>query len=211
MFRHPMVPDAMHQHRLVSLAALALCLVLLPARLAATTVVPPQFDSLVAQADTVVHSVVKAVSSEWQENQGHRNIVTHVTLEVREVVTGSAPQILVLQALGGKVGDDELVVEGAPQFQVGDEDILFVHGNGIQFSPLVGVMYGRYPVVHDAATKQDYIARNNGAALYSVQEVSLPLEKAQTHAANAMPLTKAEFIRCIRQSHQVVNAPQKQL
>ena len=183
-------------------ALIALGLALLPWPGRATTVVPPSFDSLVAQADYVVHAVVKSVSSQLQVVQGHKRIVSYVALDVREVITGNPPAQLVLQMLGGTVGNETMFVEGAPQFQVGDEDILFVHGNGTQLSPLVAIMHGRYPVVHDAMTKADYVARNNGKALYSEQEVALSMEQAPTPLPGAVPLTKAEFIARIRQSRQ---------
>ncbi len=44
-------------------AALAFSLVLLPLPSVATSVVPPSFDSLVAQADYIVHTVVKSKNS----------------------------------------------------------------------------------------------------------------------------------------------------
>jgi hypothetical protein len=200
----------MHLRALLSLAALAAGL-LLPARLSATTVMPLPFDDLVAGADFVVHAVVKSVSSEWQENQGHRNIITKITLEVRTTVAGTAPATLVLVQLGGQVGQDRLEVSGSPQFAVGDEDILFVQGNGRQLSPLVGMMYGRFPVVHDAATHTSYIARSNGAALYSAQEVAQPLGRKLTHPAAANPLTLDRFIQQIRLSSQNHRTAAKQL
>ncbi len=181
---------------------LALCLGLAPLRTNATTVVPPEFDSLVSQADYVVHTIVKSVTSELQVNQGQKRIVTFVTVQIRDVITGNPPDALVLQMLGGTVGNETMFVEGAPQFQIGDEDILFIHGNGTQLSPLVAIMHGRYPVVHDPKSNNDYVARNNGLPLFSEQEVSLSMEQTSNHPAGAVPLTKEQFINRIRQSHQ---------
>jgi len=168
--------------------------------LRATTVVPPKFESLVGQADYIVRAVVTAVHAEMISSGPNRHIVTTVELDVRQVIAGAPPAPLVLTMLGGKVGAEEMRVEGAPKFQVGDEDILFVHGNGKSFTPLVALMHGRYPVLKDAAGRE-YMARANGAPLYSEQEVSLPMgaaSKIKAEQADAAPLSPDEFVRRIQ-------------
>ncbi len=168
----------------------------------ATTVIPPDFQQLVSQSDYIVRAVVKSVSSEMQTDGQNRHIITKVELDVREVISGTPPQPLVLEMLGGKVGNEEMVIEGAPKFKVGDEDILFVHGNGQQMNPLVALMHGRYPIKRDAATGREYVARSNGAALYDEKEVALPMsDKApvqQALKANVQPLSAADFVSRIR-------------
>jgi hypothetical protein len=186
--------------RFILLAA-AVILALQPLVAPATTVRAPSFDSLVNQADYVVRAVVKSVSSEFQTSGTNRHIITKVALSVSEVVKGTPPQPLVLEMLGGKVGDVVMTVDGAPQFLVGDEDILFIHGNGEQISPLVAIMYGRYPIYRDATSGEDYVVRSNGMPLYSEQDVSLPLTKLSTAKeanSGARPMTAAAFIGKIR-------------
>ena len=151
---------------------LAAILAAVPA--SATSVIPPEFNQLVDQADYIVRAVVKSVTSELRTSGPHRHIITKVELDVREVISGTPPQPLVLQLLGGKVGDEEMVVEGAPRFKVGDEDILFVHGNGRQLCPLVAMMYGRYPIKRDDHGRE-YMTRSNGTPLLSEQEVAQPM------------------------------------
>lgn len=174
----------------------------------ATTVVPPDFAELVRGSDFVVRARVKSVESEARRQQGRALIFTRVTVEVLETIAGEPPTPLVLTLLGGRVGEDELVVEGAPTFAVGDEDILFVQGNGVNFHPLYAVMHGRYPVKHDAATGRDYVTRNDGVPLADVAEVALPLGDAAAPAARlqrrfrspAEALSPAEFAQRIRQT-----------
>jgi len=93
------------------------------------------------------------------------------------------PVPLILEMVGGKVGSEEMVVDGAPKFKVGDEDILFVHGNGRQINPLVALMHGRYPVKHDVHTGREYISRSNGEPLLSEQQVSRTLAAESVNAA----------------------------
>jgi hypothetical protein len=190
------------------LAALGLGLAVATPAAHATTVVPPEFSALVNESDCIVRAVVKSVSA-VKKSRGHGvKIFTEVELQIVEVVAGTAPATLTLEMLGGKVGGQELMVEGAPQFQVGDEDILFVSGNGKNISPLNRMMHGRYPILKDAATGRAYVARSDHEPLRSVAEVSLPMggdaagEPQRGALANAAPLTPEEFIRQIRASVQ---------
>ena len=168
----------------------------------ATTVIPPDFQQLVSQSDYIVRAVVKSVTSEMQTDGQSRHIITKVELDVREVISGTPPQPLVLEMLGGRVGAEEMVVQGAPQFKVGDEDILFVHGNGQQINPLVALMHGRYPIKRDAATGREFMARSNGEALYDEKDVVQPMAETalvqRALKANAQPLSAADFVSRIK-------------
>lgn len=187
------------------LATLAFAVVLLlPSRMLATTVEAPEFKDLISQADYVVRGVVKSISSEWRETaDGRRYIASQVEITVNEVIKGTPPEKVVLQMLGGRVGDDELVVEGAPKLMIGEEDIFFVHGQGRLISPFVGIMHGVYPVLHNFGSGRDYVLRSNGMPLYSEQDVSLPMTRlSDTKLLNpaAQPITAETFIRQIRQT-----------
>ena len=164
-------------------------------------VIPPKFAELVKQSDYIVHAVVKSVTSEMFSNGAHRHIITKVELDVREVISGAPPQPLVLQMLGGKVGAEEMVVEGAPKFKVGDEDILFLHGNGRQLNPLVALMHGRYPIKREAGTGREYMTRSNGRPLTNEQEVVQPMEGNATvpfTPNSALALSPADFTSRIK-------------
>ena len=159
--------------RVLAISLVCLLFGLPPVR--ATTVVPPEFSQLVNESDYIVRAVVKSVASEWREDQGHRHIFTFVELDVREVLAGSPPQPLILQMLGGRVGDEELTVSGAPKFAVGDEDVLFIQGNGKNISPLFAIMHGRYPVMKEKGTGREFVARSNRVPLQDTAEVAMPM------------------------------------
>lgn len=195
--------------RLLLLCALALSSVL---SLFATTVIPPEFDQLVGNADYIVRATVKSVTSEWREKNGHRNIFTLVELTVNEVITGTPPQPLVLEMLGGTVGDEEFQIVGTPKFKVGEESVLFVQANGRQYYPLAGIMHGKYPIKRDAQSGREYIARSNGAPLYDEKEVVEPMEsEATANAARAgqEPLSPAAFAAKIRTAHTAIQQRQR--
>lgn len=178
------------------------CLILIfsavPGR--ATTVVPPQFEELVAKSEYIVRAVVKSVNAQMHADGAHRHIITKVELNVLEVIGGTPPQPLILEMLGGKVGAEEMTVDGTPKFQVGDEDILFVRGNGRQFCPLVALLHGRYPIKSDASTGRQFMTRGDGSLLANEQEVARPMIQAERSPPTPSPvpaksaLTPADFV-----------------
>ncbi len=178
----------------------------LPTR--ATTVEPPTFAALVNESDYIVRAVVKSVRSEWREKNGHRNIFTLVEIEVLEVISGTPPQPLVLEMLGGRVGEDEMVVQGMPMFTVGQEDILFVRGNGRQFYPLTAAMHGRYPI-HRKPGARAQVARSNQLPLHDTAEVALPMNEGpapdpkQTAGASVPVLSPEDFVQQIKAAYNV--------
>ncbi len=186
--------------RRIPLLSLVAALVL-PLRAFATTVEPPEFKDLVGQSDYVVRGVVKSITPEWREYQGRKYIASLVEIEVGEVVKGAPPAKVVLDLVGGRIGADELRIEGAPRFQIGEEDLFFVKANGTAMYPLFGIMHGLYPILHDFKSGQDFVLRSNGMPLYSEQDVSLPMSRlsdAKVHNPAAQPLTAGAFIRLIR-------------
>ena len=191
------------------LIGLALGLPLLPLRLPATTVEAPDIDSLISQSDYVVRAVVKSATAGWREHAGRRYIGTRVELEIREVVKGTPPSPLVLELIGGRVGEDELVVQGMPRFHVGEENVLFIHGEQRKMFPLVALMHGVYPILREAKSGAEYVLRSNGLPLYSVQDVALPMNRSNTitqQNPSARPLSAGAFIAQIRQ-RVVLNQP----
>lgn len=172
----------------------------------ATTVVPPEFPQLVNESDYIVRAMVKSVTSEWRGSPEQGSIFTRVELEVREVIAGTPPQPLVLEMLGGKVGDQEITLQGAPKFRVGQEDILFVQGNGLNIYPLFALMHGRYPVRKELGTGREYVTRSNDVPLQDISEVSLPMAEGtvaelQRRMKNpAQALTPAQLVQRIKAS-----------
>lgn len=169
----------------------------------ATTVIPPSFDALVNESDYIIHSRVKSVSTEKRPASQGVKIVTRVELEVLELIAGSPPSNVTLELLGGKVGDEEMQVEGMPRFIEGDEDILFVRDNGRTICPLYGMMHGRYGVRADSSTGQKYLVRVDETPLHSSAEISAPLgDHSSTPSARSVEiagaLAPAEFIRQIK-------------
>jgi len=174
-----------------------------PAR--ATTLIAPDFSTLVGTAQRVVHGSVLSVKSAWVEQSGYRVIKTWVTIRVVEDLTEppTGDTSLVLEFLGGRVGDAEMKLEGSPRFSTDDELVLFVSKNGIDACPLVGWGHGAYRVASDTASGNPRILRSNGLALARTADVALPLEgPAANHPAvlASAPLQSALTLSAFKQA-----------
>lgn len=78
---------------------------------------------------------------------------TYVTYEITRNFKGrsSEDKSITLRFRGGP--DDAgntLIIPGVPLFQAGDQDIVFVRGNGVEISPVVGGNFGRFRISKDA-------------------------------------------------------------
>ena len=170
----------------------------------ASSVVPPEFTELVNESDYIVRAVVKSVTAEERTMpSGSRMIFSKIELEVTQVIAGQPPARLVLQVLGGQIGDRELSIAGAPKFAAGEESIFFVQGNGRQIYPLVRMMHGLYHIRKEAANGREYLSRSNGEPLRHVDEISRPIVSATAGPAlprqlEAEALSPADFVLKIR-------------
>lgn len=161
----------------------------------ATTVIPPTFDQLVANAEMIFEGTVTTLRSEWTGQGSDRHIVTYVTFKIEDPIKGALGADYTIRMFGGTVDGQTVEVTDAPRFKAGDRDILFVEHNGTQFIPLVGIMHGRFHVQLDENGVNEKITKDNGAAVANVSKLGQD-EKA---AVSGTALSKAEFKAAIRQ------------
>lgn len=163
----------------------------------ASSVVPPNFSELVDEADAIYRGAVTDVQARRVARAAGGSVIkTFVTIGIQKALKGPEQRTVVLEFLGGTLGDEALEVSGVPKFTVGDRGIVFVQKNGLQFCPLVRLGHGNYPIARDDNSGQEYVARDNGVPLNDVSEVQAPLlatppVAALRHTANA--LTPAAF------------------
>jgi hypothetical protein len=150
----------------------------LPSAVAATTVIPPTFQQLVAQAEIAIESEVIAIQPRLTNERDATPIVTSVTFRVLRTLKGKVGPTVVLDFLGGTVDDRTLHIDGMPTFHVGDRDVLFAVTSQRFMSPLVGLMHGRVRIVTDPATRQMMVRRFDGQ----------PLRELSTSGLTAQPL-----------------------
>ena len=110
-------------HRITLLAPVVLTLCLGSSISARASVRVLSDEALAVAAGAAVHGRVVAVESRRGPSG---SIHSYVTLDVLEAWGTQLPSRVVLKQLGGRVGDVELVVGGAPQFTPGEEVFVFV-------------------------------------------------------------------------------------
>ncbi|MES1168318.1 MAG: hypothetical protein ABUL61_04015, partial [Oleiharenicola lentus] len=117
---------------------------------------------------------------------------------------------LVLDLVGGRVGDQELMIDGAPKFQVGQDSVLFVRGNGTNFFPLTGLMHGFFPIRHDARTGGDQMLRYDGRLLYNAGELDPTTTTGSAiRTAQDRPMTPESFRDRIQQQQTEITSREK--
>lgn len=144
----------------------------------ATSILPPTFDELVTEADTIVRGTVTKVECVEVESSRGPAVHTLVTLSVERALKGSPGESVTLRLLGGSVGKRTLKVDGLPQFRVGERTVVFFANNNRTMCPVIGARHGRYRIERDAAGGAEVIARDNGRPLASLDEVPLPFVPA---------------------------------
>jgi hypothetical protein len=181
--------------RMRRLGAAALLWVLATGPLAATTTLPLAFDELVSRADTIVRGRVVAVQV-FEEDGPGRPIVTRVTIAAERVLKGPGRPQVVIELLGGRLGDRELVVADSPRFAVGDRAVFHIR-DGRHLSPIVGFTQGRFPVT--TADGVSYVTLPGGHAFDSVAAIGRPVPFATARPIRTLTLAafEAEIVRAV--------------
>ncbi|HXH25251.1 MAG TPA: hypothetical protein VNI78_08385 [Vicinamibacterales bacterium] len=117
-------------------AALAFAVVAFATAASATVVLPVEFPDMVVQAQTIVHGRVVDVRSHM--TAGRRTIETLVTLAVLDALKGEPGRTVVFRVPNGQVGRYRRIMVGAPEFEAGDEVVVFLAGR----PPVVPIPFG---------------------------------------------------------------------
>ena len=116
---------------------------------------------LVAQSDRIV--VGRVVFAEAFQ-RGDGTITTWVRVEVERELRGDAPTKddepeVIIQVLGGQIGNLGMRVEGEPRFSVGERAVIFMReGNQLAFRP-VGMAQGVMRIRMDAGDETVFQSR----------------------------------------------------
>lgn len=121
----------------------------------ATTLRHMDFGELVGRADRVVHARVVGNSVHW--NEAGTQIVTDTTFQVIEEAKGKGPSRVIVQYLGGTLGIVEMHEDGTPEFERGEEVVLFVAPGKLEQKVLVGFSQGVMRVSENPATGRKFV------------------------------------------------------
>ena len=147
---------------------------------------------LTAEANLIVRGTVESVryrNSPGGPNGSRGVPYTFVTYSLSSVLQGSTPsRRLTLRFIGGADGRGGFVdAEGVPHFQVGEEDILFVVGNGERGCPLVMCEFGRFRVLDDT------VHESHGTPVVSVDNGRIRAEGKTPEAFQRFSYPAPEF------------------
>ena len=123
---------------------LALLMLLAAGPAAAAVAAPVTVENLAREADAVVRGKVQRRESRWA--QDGRHIFTFVTVRVGAVWRGAAPERITVRVPGGEVGEIGQRTDAAPEFEDGEEVVLFlVREDGDTFR-VHGLALGKFKV-----------------------------------------------------------------
>jgi hypothetical protein len=134
----------MHHRQLGLTALVAVLPLLMPAAAEATTIVASDFAEMVAGSPLIVHGTVVDVRS--QAIAGRGSIESVVTVAVVTPIAGPAAARVAFRVPNGEVGRYRRITVGAPEFNAGDEVILFLRGQPPALPMPFGLNQGVYRV-----------------------------------------------------------------
>lgn len=125
---------------------------MLSVALQATVILPIEFKELVTTSPVIVHGRVTDTRAVLLD--GRQTVETFVTVDVEEYLKGNLGEHVTFRVPGGQIGRYKTIFVGAPEFNQGDEVVLFLKAptGGVPF--IVGLNQGAYRVMPDARTGQ---------------------------------------------------------
>lgn len=155
---------------------------LLPAALRATVLLPAEFREIVNGSDIIAYGRVTETRVEWSDDR--KNVDTLVSFQVGTYLKGGPGEALVFKVPGGTIGRYRNVLVGAPQFNAGEEAVLFLNSRGREFPSVFGLNQGVFRVSLDTDTQRRMVtppllARGDTPELVvrgAASRRSLPLE-----------------------------------
>ena len=116
-----------------------------------STVLPMTIQQLADAAGQAIDAVVESTDGAWSAD--HATIQTTVRFREVRYLKGQLPDstdTFTLVVPGGTVGDTQLVLTGAPRFEVGQRWLLFLHPT-YNLHPVVGIFRGAFRIEEDTA------------------------------------------------------------
>ncbi|MBI2820150.1 MAG: hypothetical protein HYX73_09245 [Acidobacteria bacterium] len=127
-----------------------LLLLVFPAVAAATTLLAMYLDDLTSESQTVAYGRVVGARTEW--DTAHNWIFTVYTIQPTQYLKGNLGTSFELREPGGERDGIGMIVAGVPQFQVGQESVLFVWTDPKGFHQVIGFEQGAVLIATDSAT-----------------------------------------------------------
>ncbi len=122
----------------------------------ASTLVSMSLEQLTEASSDIVQGRVAGQTDRW--NDAHTQIVTLTSIKVEEAYKGNPTSTVVIEQMGGTVGNVSAFVPGEMTFNPQGEYVLFLEPAAAgSYYRLVGMTQGAYRIYRDAVTKQDRV------------------------------------------------------
>jgi hypothetical protein len=171
---------------------LIVLLVMCAREIRATVLVPAEFHEIVAGSQIIVYGRVASVRAEWSDDRSR--IETIVTVTPGSYLKGGPGNTVTFRVPGGQIGRYRNVMIGAPQFQPGEEAVLFLAASGPSIAHIFGLSQGLYRVKADSRTGQRVVIP---PVLVSNADTAQPIVRGD---ANRRQLSLDDFAATVRQA-----------
>ena len=132
----------------------------------ASTVIPMDLMTMVRYSDRIFAGTVTAIEPYWTPS--HNTIITQVTFSHLTYAKGDYLRTsITLNLRGGRVGSDEIIIDGMPQFAVGQRYITFcsndLGSDANYYLPISGLFQGHFVIFSEDSgqpnTVHDWLRR----------------------------------------------------
>lgn len=112
-------------------------------------------EDLTGNSDLVIRAEVENIRCAWNEDQ--TEVISYATLSVKEPIKGLLKQEeIIVKYPGGRIGDIVTWVEDAPNFQEGEDVIVFLDKETEQgLRSVYGNFQGKYTIQKDMVLEKD--------------------------------------------------------
>jgi len=107
------------------------------------------------KSSMIIRGQVLSLNSYWKTSSDGNDIVTDITLKVKNRPRGNSGDTVIFQVMGGSVGVKSEIVSSMPKIQVGDETVVFLEGDPLKL----------------VEGKRGYFAVKNGAIRWKQKKI----------------------------------------
>jgi len=131
-------------------------------------------EEMVERSERIVRGRCLRTWAAWDADR--QFIWTHAEIQVADWLKGGREATLVVSEPGGVVGGLSMTIDGAPQYQPGEEVVAFLYRTPIGFWRLRGLGQGKFRIQADAAGRR--LARPDLAGVALVDSNGRPARQA---------------------------------
>ncbi len=153
--------------------------------------------NLVLSSDAIITGKVLSIESRW--NASKTNIYTDITIALNQTIKGDlGSNTIVIEQVGGKIGDKEVWLTGSPEFSVGEEVLLFLKANssGVLHTAHMGM--GKFSISQTSENKTVFRPSLDKSKVYNAQEYLQNIKELVAanpqNTANNLKLVPTEYV-----------------